>query len=234
MNRSKHRQGHGWWPYLAPYGLFLILVEIGRRLPESIAPWMLPVKVAVPAATLLYFALRGDFPELRGYRPGWRVLLDVLCGVFIAALWIGPFLLFDSLPRGDTAEAFDPNQLGASLRHETLALRLLGFAVVTPFVEELFVRSFLIRLVDVVDEGTDFRDVPMARFRWRSFLVTSVWFTFTHVDWEWIVAAPTGVLFNLWLYRRGHIGATIVAHAAANASIWLVVVFGPPELAIFL
>jgi CAAX prenyl protease-like protein len=226
------RRGHGWWAYLGPYGLFLILVEVGRRVPEAVAPWMLPVKVALPAALLLYFVLRGDLPELRGYRPGWRVSLDIAFGVFIAALWMGPFLLFDFLPRG--ADAFDPNQLGESLRQETLALRLLGFALVTPFVEELFVRSFLIRLVDVVDKGGDFRDVPIARFSWRSFLVTSVWFTFTHVGWEWIVAAPTGVFFNLWLYQRRHIGAPIVAHAAANASIWLVVVLGPGDLWVFL
>lgn len=224
------RRGHGWWAYLAPYGLFLILVEVARRVPEAVAPWMLPVKVAVPGVILVYFVLRGDLPELRGYRPGWRVSLDILFGVLIAALWLGPFLLFDSLPRGAEADAFDPGQLGESLRRQTLMLRLLGFAVVTPLVEELFVRSFLIRLVDVVDKGGDFRDVPIARFSWRSFLVTSVWFTFTHVSWEWIVAAPTGILFNLWLYHRRHIGATIVAHAAANASIWLVVVLGPGDL----
>ena len=228
------RRGHGWWAYLAPYGLFLILVELERRVPGSVAPWMLPLKVALPAAILVYFVLRGDLPELRGFRPGWRVSLDVLFGVVIAALWLGPFLLFSSLPRGAESDAFDPNQLGESLRQQTLLLRLLGFAAVTPFVEELFVRSFLIRLVDVVDRGGDFRDVPMARFSWRSFVITSVWFTFTHVRWEWIVAAPTGVLLNLWLYRRGHIGAPIVAHAAANATIWLVVVLGPGDLWVFL
>jgi CAAX prenyl protease-like protein len=228
------RRGHGWWAYLAPYGVFLLLVEVGRRLPEAVAPWMLPVKVAVPALILLYFVLRGDLPELRGFRPGWRVCLDVLFGIFIAALWLGPFLLFDSLPRAPEADAFDPNQLGESLRREVLVVRLLGFALVTPFVEELFVRSFLIRVVDVMDKGRDFRDLPIARFSWRSFLVTSVWFTFTHLSWEWIVAAPTGVLFNLWLYRRRHIGAPIVAHATANAAIWLVVVLGPGDLWIFL
>ncbi len=228
------RRGHGWWAYLAPYGLFLLLVEVGRRLPESVAPWALPVKVAVPAALLLYFVLRGDLLELRGYRPGWRVFLDILFGVGIAVLWVGPFLLFDFLPRGAEADGFDPSQLGESLRQETLVLRLLGFAVVTPFVEELFVRSFLIRLVDVVDKGGDFRDLPIARFSWRSFLVTSAWFTFTHVGWEWIVAAPTGILLNLWLYHRRHIGAPIVAHATANAAIWLLVVLGPGDLWVFL
>jgi hypothetical protein len=42
------------------------------------------------------------------------------------------------------------------------------------------------------------------------------------------------VLFNLWLYQRRHLGAVIVAHAAANAAIWLAVVLGPDSLAIFL
>ena len=100
------RRGHGWWAYLAPYGAFLLPAEIGRRLPESVAPWMLPVKVAVPAALLVYFVLRGDLLELRGFRPGWRVILDVLVGVAIAVLWVGPFLLFDALPRGAEADAF--------------------------------------------------------------------------------------------------------------------------------
>jgi CAAX prenyl protease-like protein len=227
-----HRRGHGWWPYLAPYGLFLILVEVERRLPEGLAPWALPAKVVLPGALLLCFALRGDLPELRGYRPGWRVSLDILFGVLIAALWMGPFLLFDALPRG--AHAFDPGEFGESLRAGTLAARLLGFAAVTPFVEELFVRSFLIRLVDVLDKGGDFRDLPIARFSWRSFVVTVVWFTLSHAAWEWIVAAPSGILFNLWLYRRRHIGAPIVAHAAANASIWLLVVVGPGDLWVFL
>ena len=102
------RRGHGWWAYLAPYGLFLILVEVARRLPEAAAPWMLPVKVALPGAILVYFVLRGDLPELRGYRPGWRVSLDILFGVLIAALWMGPFLLFDAPASGSRGRRLRP------------------------------------------------------------------------------------------------------------------------------
>ena len=35
--------------------------------------------------------------------------------------------------------------------------------------------------------------------------MTLAWFTLSHVPWEWWVAAPTGALFNLWLYRRGRL-----------------------------
>ena len=229
------RRNHGWWAYLGPYGLFLILVEIGGRVPESAAGLMLALKVLLPGALWLYYWRRGDIPELRGYRPGLAgFAADVACGLVIAALWMAPFLLFESLPRSDPEDGFDPEMMGAENRGLVLGLRLLGFAGLTPFVEELFVRSFLIRLVDVIDTGKDFRNVPIARFTWRSFIVTVLWFTFTHVPWEWIVAFPAGILFNLWLYRRGHIGAPIVAHAVANASIWALVVFSPADLWIFL
>jgi len=226
---------HGWWPYLAPYGVFLLLVEIAGRAPDSWAPWLLVLRVALPGAWLFAYARQGALPELRGYRPGWPGLAqDVLCGVAIAALWMAPFLLFPSLPRPEPGDGFDAGMFGAGREALALGVRLLGFALVTPFMEELFVRSFLIRLVDVIDGDMNFRKIPIGRFTWRSFAVTVFWFTFTHVSWEWGVAALAGVIFNLWLYRRRHIGSVIVAHAAANASIWLAVVLGPDSLGIFL
>ena len=229
------RGGSDWWAYLAPYGSFLILVEIAGRTPDGLAGVMLVAKVLVPALLVAGYAWRGAYPELRGYRPSpTSALSDVAVGVAIAALWMGPFLLWPDLPRPDPGEGFDPEQLGAEARSLVLATRLVGFAVVTPFVEELFVRSFLHRLADVLSGDLRFGRVPMARFSWRAFSVTVVWFTFTHVPWEFGVAFVAGVVFNLWLYRRRHLGACVVAHAAANASIWLGVVLGPGDLWIFL
>jgi CAAX prenyl protease-like protein len=224
---------HGWWPYVVPYAAFLGLVELQARLPEAVSPWLLPLKVAVPAALLVWFARRGAFPELRGFRLDVGALLDVAVGIGLAVLWVAPFLIFEGLPRG--SEAFDPGKLGPEGRPLVLGLRLLGFGVVTPFVEELFVRSFLLRVADVLWDGRgDFRRVPIGHFRWPSFLITTVWFTLSHAPWEWIVAAPTGVLFTMWLYRRRHIGATILAHAVTNATIWALVVLGPLDLWVFL
>jgi CAAX prenyl protease-like protein len=229
------RASHGWWPYLGPYGVFLLLVEVAGRAPEAWAPYLLVLRVVVPGLWLLWFYRQGALPELRGYRPGASGLAgDVLCGLLIAALWMGPFLLFPSLPRPEPGSGFDTGVFGPGGEAFALAVRLVGFGLVTPFMEELFVRSFLIRLVDVIDTDMNFRRLPIARFTWRSFLVTVFWFTFTHVPWEWGVAAVAGVIFNLWLYRRGHLGSVVVAHAAANVAIWLAVVLGPDSLGIFL
>lgn len=229
------RRDHGWWPYLGPYGLFLLLVEVGARVPEGLVGPFRILRVVLPGLWLLYFARRGRLPELSGYRPGVAGgAADVAFGIAIAALWMGPYLLLPSLPRPGPEEGYQPVAFGPGNEAFAYALRLVGFAAVTPFVEELFVRSFLMRLADVVDTHMDFRRVPIARFTWRSFLVTVVWFTFTHVPWEWPVALVAGVLFNLWLYRRRHLGAVVVAHAAANAAIWLAVVLGPDAWRIFL
>jgi CAAX prenyl protease-like protein len=136
---------------------------------------------------------------------------------WIAALWMGPFLLLPELQRPAPSEGFDAALFGPGREALALAVRLVGFAGVTPFMEELFVRSFLIRLVDVIDGDMNFRKLPIGRFTWRSFIVTVVWFTFTHVSWEWVAAWQASL--QPWLYRRGFIGAVIVAHAVASRAL---------------
>ncbi|MBW2234012.1 MAG: CPBP family intramembrane metalloprotease [Deltaproteobacteria bacterium] len=126
-------------------------------------------------------------------------------------------------------EGFDAGVFGVDGRTGAWALRGLGFVVVTPFVEELFVRSFLIRFAELIslrggrleiDTETDFRSLPVARYSRASFWITVAWFTFSHVSWEMPVAFATGVLYNLWLYRRGHLGAVVRAHAVTNGTLF--------------
>ncbi len=215
-------------PYLVPYAVFLAFVQLESLAPTLLKP-MFVLRVLAPALLIAGYWRSGAYPELRGYRVGARTLLDLAAGLAIAALWVGPYLAFPSLPRG---EPFAPELLGADPR-AWLGLRLFGFALVTPFVEELFVRSFLLRFAEVFEAG-DFRAEPVARFALRGFVVTVLWFTLTHAPWEWWVALPSGIAFNAWLYWRGHLAACVVAHAAANAAIWALVVFGPIPLWEFL
>jgi hypothetical protein len=209
--------------------VFLALVETSARIPAA-APALFVLRIFAPAALLVWFWRRGAYVELRGYRPGLGTVADTLAGLAIAALWAGPYVLWPALARG---EPFDPALLGEERRTLTLALRLAGFALVTPFVEELFVRSFLLRFVETLERG-DFRAVPIARFAWRGFVTTVLWFTLSHAQWEWWVALPAAVAFNAWLYWRGHLMACVVAHAVTNAAIWGLVVLGPMDLWEFL
>jgi CAAX prenyl protease-like protein len=156
---------------------------------------------------------------------------DVVFGLAIAALWVAPYLVWPSLPRG---EAFDPDAQGRALRPAWLALRIAGFVLVSPLVEELFVRSFLHRVAEAWPAWQDFARLPVGHAHAAAFTVTLVWFTLSHVPWEWWVAAPTGALFNVWLYRRRRLASVWLAHATANGAIAALVLLGPWELWEFL
>jgi CAAX prenyl protease-like protein len=215
--------------YVTPYAAFLVIVELSARLPGA-APLLLPLRVALPAVLLFAFWRRGAYAELRGHRFGAATALDVACGLAIAALWVAPYLLVPSLAR---KAPFDADQLGAEHRALALGLRLAGFACVTPFVEELFVRSFVTRFAASFERG-DFRLLPLVPLGARAFVVSALWFTFTHAPWEWWVALPTGIALNAWLMARRHLVPCIVAHAVANAALWALVVLGPWPLWEFL
>ena len=224
------RQGHGWWPYLAPIFSFLALLEISRRAQPTLKPAFAVACVAVPLAVLLYHARRSGYPELRGLHWSARdFALDVGVGVLGAALWVAPYLwIAAAQTRADAA--FDPQQFGASREWLALSLRVIGFAVVTPFAEELFVRGWLARYADVFDRPGDFRDVPIARYSLRSFATVVVFFTLSHQRWEWPVAIVWIVLTQLWFYRRRHLLPLVLVHAVSNLSIFLFVLLANGKL----
>jgi len=61
--------------------------------------------------------------------------------------------------------------------------------------------------------------VPIAQYTLRTFLVATVWFTFSHVPWEWPVAAAWFVMTQLWFYHRRQLSSLVIVHAASNLSI---------------
>jgi membrane protease YdiL (CAAX protease family) len=211
--------GHGWWPYVTPYVAFLGTVELTRRLPDDWAPIGLLLKPAVPAFLMLYYFSRGAYPELRGVALGLGGrALDVLLGVALAGLWMAPFVLFEGL-RPIDPDLFDPGQLGPERVPWVLGLRMLGYGLVTPFFEELFIRSFVMRYAEVFRSRGDFRNVALAHFSLTSFVTTVVIFSAGHVPWEWWVAVPWVALTNLWFYYRRDLYAVILVHGVTNATI---------------
>ncbi len=212
----------GWTPYWSPYLAFLIAVEVSSRVSEAVEPILLVVRVAAPLAFFVFFLRRGAYPELRGATWGAWTAADVAIGLLGAALWIAPFLLVDALRPDEPG--FDRYELGARGVGLALAIRAIGYAGVTPFVEELFVRSWLLRFIDVVDTRRDFRNVPIARYTTRSFAVVTLYFVFSHARWEWGVMLAWTLLTMAWFYRRRHLAPLILVHAVTNAAIFAFVV----------
>jgi len=237
--RARRSAQAPWVPYLVPYAAFLLIQEIQAR-PigrDSLVLWLL--RVVVPFGLFLHYLRQGAFPELRRFRPTLLgVGSDVAVGLGVTLLWVAPYVL-GWLPGPEAGRSFDPDQLGHGLREVVLGLRLLGFAAVTPFVEELFVRSFLVRASELVsfsglrleiDERRDWREIPIGAFSVWSFAVTVLYFALSHTTWEWPVAAATGVIYNLWLMHRREIGALVVTHAVTNASLFALVALGSGHL----
>lgn len=209
----------GWGPYWLPMLAFLLLIEVGSRAPEGAAGAFLALRVLVPGGLVLWYAARGRYPELSGFRADATLVHDVGVGLLGAALWAAPFLLWDGLRPEELG--FDPGlPFGAEGAALALTLRGVGYAAVTPFVEELFVRSWLQRFAEVWNTRRDFRSVPIAHFTLPSFLVTSAYFVFTHQRWEWGVMLAWTLLTMAWFYRRRHIVPLIVVHVVTNGAIF--------------
>lgn len=225
----EEREGHGWWPYVVPYVAFLVLSEIGARLPDAAQPYLLAIKPAIVLGLVLLFGARGAYPEwlrhppVRMTVPGF--VGDVLVGLALTAVWVVPYVLVPAL-RPEPGSEFDPAMAGEAAVPLILGLRLFGYALVTPIFEELFIRSFVLRVAEVWESDRDFRDEPLARYSRQSLIVTTIVFCLGHVPWEWWVCVPWIVLSTLWFYRRRNLTALMVVHATTNGALLGLAVFG--------
>lgn len=225
-------EGHGWWPYVVPYVAFLLISEVAARLPDVADPIVLGLKPAAVLALILWFRGRGAYPEWR--RPAVPMtaggfVADVAVGLALTAVWVSPFLLFPDL-KPEPGGEFDPGMAGEASIRLILGLRLFGYALVTPIFEELFIRSFVMRIAEVWESDRDFRDEPLARYSRRSLLVATVVFCLGHVPWEWWVCVPWIVLSSLWFYHRRSLTALMVVHGVTNGALLGLAVFGEAEL----
>lgn len=127
--------------------------------------------------------------------------LSVFIGILIFAIWLmleGHYPLFSS-----TTEFFPSNSL-------LLLIKLTGLLLIAPFIEEVFTRGFLIRFL--IDR--DWQKVPIGKFTWLSFIITVLFFGFSHN--RWLSGLITCILLNLLLYRKKSVESCILAHFTAN------------------
>ena len=90
------------------------------------------------------------------------------------------------------------------------AFHLAGAALVVPLAEELFYRSFALRLLI----RSDFQSVPLDRFSWFGFIVVSLAFGFEHH--RWLPGVVAGMAYAGVLYRTKNLFSPIQSHAVTN------------------
>jgi CAAX prenyl protease-like protein len=194
-----------------PFGAFIAFLVLSSLFQ---AQWLVLARGLVVATLLAWYWRR--YSELRtatrvsaGY---WLLAAATGFAVFIA--WItldGSTALVRTAP-------FAPLDANAEIDWPVALLRLAGFSLVVPLMEELFWRSFLLRWL----ERSDFLAVDPGKVGVRSFIITTVLFGVEHN--HWVAGAIAGAAYN-WLYMRsGNLWLPIGAHALTNAvlGVWII------------
>ncbi len=203
---------------ILPYFLFGLAVSLKDRfLPDPVWGAVLPYGAA--AAALLYF--RKSYTELRFPRLSFReIVIAMAVGTVGIIIWVAPYHFFPDLHRidgffgllGGPRNAVLPTRSGSPHGWTAyVAARSIGYILVTPVFEELFIRSFLFRYLI----RPQFTSVPFGAYTHPAFWVSSAFFALTHP--EWIVAFIYSTLLNLLLVRRGIFSSCVIAHATSNA-----------------
>ena len=209
-------------PYVSPMAAYLLLTQAETMIPDDRQAQWYPIAYAVKVFVVLGLVLAGR-SALRDLRKrpgvvGWAIA--VVLGLLVAAVWVGLDGWYPVLPfLGGAREGFDPAVLGPSARAGFLAVRFFGLVALVPVFEELFWRSFLMR---VVEDPDDFRRVPIGRVTAWSAAITSIGFMLAHP--EWLPALLTGLGWAWLLRKTGSVSACVASHVVANLALGIYVV----------
>ncbi|MFH1399782.1 MAG: CAAX prenyl protease-related protein [Candidatus Woesearchaeota archaeon] len=180
--------------YILPFLIYVLLPLLGGF-------WVYLLTILLVGGLLAFY--------WQAYKVKTRLdLLTVVSGALIFGFWI---LLKDfELMK---IESFVPGNLFE------VGFKLLAMSTVVPAIEEIFTRGFLIRYF----AAKDWHKVEVGRFTWLSFIVTVLFFGFSHN--RWLAGLVVGVILNLLFYRTKRLGNCIVAHSIANLLLGLYVIF---------
>ena len=78
-------------------------------------------------------------------------------------------------------------------------------------------KETLVKELEQLNISIDFNSLPIGRFSWLAFVVSSAAFGLLHG--RWLAGMLVGLLYALAMYRRGKLGDAVVAHAVTNLLI---------------
>lgn len=224
---------------VVPFGVFmgfLLILQIAgsflqvdtpgapwwRRSPEQ---WIYPLQTVSCLVLLLRWWRSYEF------RWSWKwSAVGVVFGAVGIGFWILPTAAYDWLGlEGETTgwqkwlglaprrEGFDPGKVfeeGGLAWWAAYVMRFVRAVVVVALVEEIFWRSFLMRLV--TDWEGRYWTQPFGKASWLSFAVVTGAFTVAHAPIDYAGAIVYGTLTYLLCVWSRNLGACVVMHAVAN------------------
>jgi len=198
---------------VVPFAIFLVLTSLQGKFGEASRYWFYLAKSLVGAGML--WAVWSQIREMR-WKISWEA---VAVGIGVFALWVG---LDNFYPHFGTAGTpWNPHQQfgeGTTLAWLMIGVRLVGSALVVPPLEEVFYRSFIYRSII----RPDFQAVPVGRFHWGAFLITSLIFGFAHH--EWLAGILCGFAYQGLVCWKKRLGDAMTAHAITNflLGLWII------------
>ncbi len=206
-----------------------------RKAPEH---WIYPLQTVVCLVLLAWW--------WRSYEFHWNLRWAVIGAVFGAigiGFWLLPTLIWDRWqPEGegwwtwlgveDRKNGFDPSEHfieGGTAWWAAVILRFVRAAVVVALVEEIFWRSFLMRLV--ADWSGRYWLQPFGKHTWPTFAVVTGAFVIAHAPVDYSGALVYGSLTYLLTVWSRNLGACVIMHAVANGLMgWFVMATGKTGL----
>lgn len=218
-----------WWPYVLPMLAFLLMTSAEGYLPTAadggIHPTWYPLAYAakVLIVTVLAIAARAAWIDLRPWPSAFASALAVGIGLLVTVGWVALQQLdYPKFGASGTRIAFDPYVLSPAARAAFLAIRLFGLVLLVPLVEELFWRSFVLRMVVGTEVNADFFAIPIGRVTPIAAVVTAALFASAHPE-EWLPAVLTGLAWAWLLWKTKSLSACVLSHAVANLGLGIYV-----------
>jgi CAAX protease family protein len=208
-------EAQAWWSYGGPFLLFGVLTTIEGYVPAHLYPVVYLVKVCAVTVSLVVAGVAA-----RDLAPSSRFSgVSIVTGLAMFVAWVAIDKLVPYPHLGERA-GFDPF---TALSHTSwaaafLVLRFYGLVLVVPVMEELFMRSFLLRYFT----NAQFKEVPMGAFSRSAFWIVAALSALSHP--EWVVAVIASCTYALLLNRTRSLFAAVVAHATTNAALGTYVV----------
>lgn len=216
---------HPAYPYALPFALFMAFLAIET----SIAPclkWLGMenaaqalegiVYITYPIKTLVVgVAVFWSLSKIFGFaiRGPW---ISIITGILVFVIWVGldPFLF----KLGDNSGGFQPFLFeNKEIAWGLVAFRILGASLVVPFMEEIFWRGFLMRILI----QNDFEAVPLGKYTHTSFWITAVLVAFAHN--QIVLGFLAGAIYGGLFTKTRSLGSVVLAHGITNLLLGLYV-----------
>jgi len=197
-------------PYIVPFALFAVCIYIVPLFNTS-QLFVYPIKTVLVAISIIYF-WNAYKQEIR-FSFSW---LAIISGVAVFFIWVLPEGLYPQIGYSE----FNPYKLtnGYGIFF-LIAFRMIGASLVVPVMEELFWRSFALRIAI----RSDFQSVPLGQFSWFSFIIISILFGLEHH--RWLVGIVAGLIYAGVLYQSRNLFVPILSHAITNFLLGLYVLW---------